>query len=125
MTLIASGDLFLPKTITDFLYKYIAGSDTSLAYINYWSCLHFMSGVVLGLLLSPRLRIPAYFWTGLLVHALWELWQKFIGMTRWDLRGAIDTVIDFIIFGAGMILVYMCKYQGILCISNNGAHQRH
>jgi hypothetical protein len=98
----ASGDLFLPSTIKQFLYINIIGSDKSLIYISYWSILHFISGFLIGLIIP---NYNAYYWTGLLIHTLWELWQKFIGMTVWNLRGGIDTIMDTILFIFGMFLV--------------------
>lgn len=104
-----SGDLFLPHPIRRFLYSYIIGSPSSIFYISYWSILHLLSGVVTGAILLYataiyKIRLPYYF-TGLFVHTLWELWQKFIGMTQWDLRGAIDTVVDTIMCLIGMAAV--------------------
>ena len=97
-----SGNIFLPKSVTTFLYKYIVGNNISIFYINYWSIMHLLSGVVFGMIVPSRW---SYFWSGLLVHTLWELWQKFIGMTKWDVRGAIDTLMDFVMFELGMGMV--------------------
>jgi hypothetical protein len=68
-----------------------------------------LSGVLTGIVLlyvsaNYKIKLPYYF-TGLYIHTLWELWQKFIGMTKWDLRGAIDTVVDTIMCLAGMLAV--------------------
>jgi hypothetical protein len=105
-----SGDLFLPERTKKFLYSYIIGSDNTLVYISYWSILHFISGIVCGVILlfssnkSYKIRTTYYF-IGLFIHTLWELWQKFIGMTKWDLRGVIDTVMDTAMFMGGMAAV--------------------
>jgi hypothetical protein len=68
-----------------------------------------LSGVFTGIVLlyaesNYKIRLPYYF-MGLFVHTLWELWQKFIGMTKWDLRGAIDTIVDTIMCLMGMMAV--------------------
>ncbi len=104
-----SGDLFLPQPIRRFLYTYIIGSPSTMVYITYWSILHMLSGVFTGIVLlyaesNYKIRLPYYF-MGLFVHTLWELWQKFIGMTKWDLRGAIDTIVDTIMCLMGMMAV--------------------
>jgi hypothetical protein len=107
-TLKASGDLFLPEKVRRFLYRYIVGSDTSIVYISYWSILHLISGVLTGALIKYYNLGDGhigYYSLGLFIHTLWELWQKFIGMTIWDLRGAIDTAMDTIMFLIGMWLV--------------------
>ena len=100
-----SGDLFLPQPVRRFLYTHIIGSESTIFYISYWSILHMLSGILTGwVLLKWFNRIPYYF-TGILVHTIWELWQKFIGMTKWDLRGAIDTIMDTIMHLIGMVIM--------------------
>jgi hypothetical protein len=100
-----SGDFFLPKPLRKFLYTYIIGSDSSMFYISYWSIVHMLSGIATGLVLLVFLNKTPYYFTGILVHTLWELWQKFIGMTKWDLRGAIDTIMDTIMHLIGMVIM--------------------
>jgi hypothetical protein len=100
-----SGDLFLPQTARQFLYTHIIGSDSSMFYISYWSIMHMLSGIATGLVLLVFFNKTPYYFTGVLVHTLWELWQKFIGMTKWDLRGAIDTVMDTIMHLIGMAII--------------------
>ena len=100
-----SGDLFLPQPIKRFLYSYIIGSDSSMFYISYWSILHMLSGVLTGFILLKWFTNAPYYFTGLFVHTIWELWQKFIGMTEWDLRGAVDTAVDTIMHLIGMFLM--------------------
>lgn len=100
-----SGDLFLPEGPKRFLYSYIIGSDSSMFYISYWSILHMLSGILTGWVLLQWFNKTPYYLTGVLIHTLWELWQKFIGMTKWDLRGAIDTVVDTIMHLIGMITI--------------------
>lgn len=96
-TMRSSGDLFLPPSIRRFLYNNIIGTNISLFYISYWSILHFISGILLSI-------IGVSYSTGLLIHTLWELWQKFIGMTVWNLRGGIDTIIDTLLCMLGMFI---------------------
>jgi hypothetical protein len=99
----ASGDLFLPSNIKKLLYTHIIGTNQTLLYVSYWSILHFLSGCLLGLIIYES---PAYYWIGLIIHTLWELWQKFIGMTIWNLRGGIDTIMDSLLFVLGMFIVH-------------------
>jgi hypothetical protein len=100
-----SGDLFLPQSIRRFLYSYIIGSESSMFYISRWSILHMISGCIIGYALLYNKSNAFYYFTGLFIHTIWEIWQKFIGMTEWDLRGAIDTAVDTIMCLIGMALV--------------------
>lgn len=90
-----SGDVFLSKESRAFLKQYWIGNDRSLFYITNWTLVHALSGVVIGI-------AGASYLMGFFLHALWELWQIFIGMTPLTLRGAIDTVVDTAAFMAGM-----------------------
>ena len=90
-----SGDIFLPRKYVDKLDKYIIGNDTSVMYLNYWSLMHLLSGV-----LFPSENYLYYF----IVHSLWELWQIFIGMTPLNLRGFIDIIVDTLMGLLGMYL---------------------
>lgn len=63
-----------------------------------------ISGIVTGLILLKWFNKAQYYLIGGLVHTIWELWQKFIGMTQWDLRGGIDTIVDTIMHLIGMAI---------------------
>jgi hypothetical protein len=93
-----SGDLFLPEDIV--------GNDNTVYYINYWSFIHLISGVVMHHLVGDK----AIF--SLIVHTLWELWQIYIGMTKLDARGIIDSINDTLFFMIGFYIskIYR-KYQ--------------
>ena len=100
-----SGDLFLPKEVRTFLKQYWIGNDTSLFYITNWTFVHMLSGVLTAYTLSIWFPKVPLFWTGLLLHTLWELWQMAIGMTPIrTLRGQVDTVVDTLAFLIGMYL---------------------
>lgn len=92
-----SGDLFLPKRHVDALDTYLVGTDTSVFYLNYWTFLHFLSGVLFAWLTPYPRDIYLQFFV---VHTLWEIWQIAIGMTPMNLRGFVDTLVDTI---AGML----------------------
>jgi hypothetical protein len=94
-----SGDLFLPKPIRSFLEVYHLGNDRSLIYINNWSLLHALSGVLVAWFLNT----PDPYWTGFLIHSVWELWQLLVRNTPWSLRGLIDIGMDTLFFMAGMV----------------------
>jgi len=96
-----SGDAFLPTTIKQFLSRYIIGDSRSLFYLNYWSIVHFLSGVVISFFTN-------HWMIALLIHTIWEIWQYSIGMTRWNKRGLIDTVVDTILcmLGYGLMKKY-------------------
>lgn len=100
--LFRSGDFFLPKDIVVFLDKYIFGNDSTVMYINHWSIIHMISGMIVG------------FTTGNLFHAitlhtLWELWQLNIKMTKVSLRGFIDVSMDTVMFVIGFLIVKKLK----------------
>lgn len=99
-----SGDLFLPTPVRRFLYQNIIGSNDTLFYISYWSIIHFISGIATFFILPATYTPRQMVWAGMVIHTIWELWQKFIGMTIWDLRGAIDTIMDSLLFGIGLVI---------------------
>lgn len=104
-----SGDAFAPEKIRRFLSQFLIGTNTSLFYLNYWSIIHFLSGILTGLFLIRFTRsIKEYYGLGFLIHTLWETWQFIIGMSVYKgtnlLRQSIDTVVDTILFMAGMVL---------------------
>jgi hypothetical protein len=103
-----SGDLFLPKRYVDLLDTYIVGSDTSVFYINYWTILHFFSGILFAVLTPSPVDIPFQFFV---LHTIWELWQIIIGMTPMNLRGFVDTIMDTI---AGLLGVYLSIQKWIV-----------
>lgn len=84
----ASGDLFLPKQLRNFLETYIIGNNTSLFYISLWSFMHMLSGILFSLVSNS---LQGY----IVTHTIWELWQIYIGMTPiHTLRGVIDIFTD-------------------------------
>ena len=112
-----SGDAFAPEKVRRALSKYIIGSSTSLFYLNNWSIIHFLSGVLCGYVLfkfSAR-TIKEYYGLGFLIHTLWETWQFVIGMSIYKgvnlKRQILDTTVDTILFMGGMIL-YMYMISG-------------
>jgi len=103
--LFRSGDFFVPTPVKKFLDIYIIGSDNSLIYINYWSLVHLISGVIIFSILkflnpkqNPYIRILNL----LIIHTIWEFWQIIIGMTKFNtLRGIIDIIVDTLMFMFG------------------------
>jgi hypothetical protein len=85
-----SGDIFLPRKYVDMLDTYIVGSKTSNFYLNYWTVLHGLSGLLFAYFFDSKNVYFQFF----IAHSLWELWQIFIGMTPINLRGFIDIVVD-------------------------------
>jgi hypothetical protein len=98
-----SGDAFLPASVTQFLMQYWVGNDTSLFYVNNWSLVHFTSGILTGVAAS-WLNWTNPLLMGLVIHTLWEIWQIVIGMTRLNVRGAVDITMDTIWFMTGLWL---------------------
>lgn len=95
-----TGDLYLPRKMVNFLNTYIAGSDKSRIYLNYWSIMHFLSGVLVYAAISQN-------WIyALIIHTLWEMWQMAIGMTKYrTIRGLVDILMDTAAFLAGFALM--------------------
>ena len=99
-----SGDAFIPEPIRSALFTYIVGGPHTLFYINYWSIIHFLSGIIFSFALRQLgiVETKQILGWALLVHTLWEIWQRAIGMTTWDLRGSIDTCVDTILLIGGV-----------------------
>lgn len=98
-----SGDLFLPTPVKKFLEQYWIGNDTSLFYVSWWTFIHFLNGILTGFLLIYMNSASTYYWSGFLIHTLWELWQ-IIGKNTpiWTARGQIDVITDTSAFILGM-----------------------
>ena len=113
-----SGDVFLPEPIKNFLsifiYKYPNTKNESnlIFYIQWWSIVHFISGIVVGFLyLYYGYQIQNYFLYMLIIHTLWEIWQVIIGMSKpYNLigrNGLIDTITDTTLFMIGAYLYFV------------------
>lgn len=101
-----SGDLFLPKSVREFLERYWIGNDKTLIYVTNWSLMHFLSGIVVGYVLLTYWPDYPYYWTGFGIHSAWELWQVLVKNTHyWILRGFIDIWMDTGLFMAGMLFI--------------------
>jgi len=106
-----SGDLWLTGKIKEFLDTVVVGNYNTI-YLNNWSFMHFLSGVILGkifLIININSKIKYYSY-GLIVHTLWELWQIKIGMTQshkqlFGKGGFSDLTIDTLMFLTGMYLI--------------------
>ena len=106
-----SGDAFAPEHIRKQLFEYIIGGPNTLFYVNYWSIIHLLSGILCGVLihkLSGYSNGFNYYGIGIIIHTLWELWQLLIGMSiykgKYALRQWIDTGVDTIMFMGGMFI---------------------
>lgn len=101
--LFLSGDLFLPKRVRNVLEEYHLGNMRSLVYITNWSLLHALSGMLVGYILFHYYSEYDYYWTGFLIHTIWEVWQILVKNTPyWTLRGKVDVVVDTLMFMGGM-----------------------
>ena len=101
-----SGDLFFPSKIKNFLETFIYGSYDNTFYITYWSIMHYISGVICGLFIRD--------WKiSLVLHAIWELWQIFIGMSKphkiVGKNNIVDIILDTIFFMAGFFTYRMAE----------------
>jgi hypothetical protein len=89
-----SGDIWLPPKTVKFLHTYVIGNDSTLFYINYWHGMHMLSGVLFGLFHNYFFHFHHPYFVYFVIHTLWEIWQLSIGMTKRNLRAAIDIVVD-------------------------------
>ena len=108
-----SGDLFLPKNMVHFLDQGIYDSKERF-YINLWTVLHFISGIIIGKVVSQYVfNAVQYYLICLGIHTLWESWQVYIGMAKpWALSGSsnlIDSFIDTAAFMFGTFLILLQK----------------
>lgn len=109
-----SGDFFLPKPIKQMLDKHIYDTPTKLLYVNGWTFIHFISGILFGMLylyLGKRTDFYYYYYYLFIIHTIWELWQMLIGMTKiWELTGIIDTLMDTFVFMLGAYFLLQTYY---------------
>lgn len=103
-----SGDVFLPTPVKKLLATDLIGSSQRTFYISGWSIMHFLSGLICGILYNRAgiLRPEKYYLNLFIIHSLWELWQVVIGMSHpLKLIGRsnlVDIILDtvFFMFGA-------------------------
>ena len=113
-----SGDVFLPEFIRNALgkiiYKY-PNSDTNYTfYIQGWTFIHFLNGIIFGYLyLSFGYIKNNYFINMFILHTLWEVWQIIIGMSKpWTIIGRnniVDTFVDTFVFLLGSYLILQLR----------------
>ena len=110
----SSGDVFLPEWVksylSTFLFKYPNVKDDYVFYIQVWSIVHFVGGVVFGYFyLKLGGSTLNYYYNALIVHTWWELWQITIGMSKpFNLigrNGIVDIMVDTLLFILGAYLV--------------------
>ena len=105
-----SGDAFLPKLLRDFLDRGFYPDKTETFYINGWTGVHFIFGIVFGLIFMHLFHYDKKYYLHLfIIHTLWEVWQVLIGMAKpWTLSGSsnlLDSIVDTVVFMVGGYLV--------------------
>jgi len=107
-----SGDLFFPKAWIKALETPIIGHYNTAIYVNYWSLMHLLVGVLWGIGAS-YFEIDHIYAVGFILHTVWELWQVIIGMsTPWILtghNGFTDLVLDTGFFMLGVYIGVLWK----------------
>lgn len=105
-----SSHFFVPKKIKNALDKHIYGSYEDTFYLNYWSVIHFLSGVLSGYIYIyldyPKKK---YFINMIIIHTLWEIWQFIIGSSSLKISGKnniFDVLVDTILFMLGSLIPY-------------------
>jgi len=113
-----SGDVFLPEFIRNALgkiiYKYPNSETNYTFYIQWWTFIHFLNGIICGYLyLSFGYIKNNYFITMLILHTVWELWQIIIGMSKpWNIIGRnniVDIFVDTSVFLLGSYLILQLR----------------
>ena len=106
-----SGDVFLPKSVRDFLQKGFYFDDREAVYINGWTGIHFLSGFIAGRIYQKNgWSMDNYYLNMFIIHTIWELWQVFIGMAKpWKLEGASNLIDSTIDTAAFMLGAYFAK----------------
>jgi hypothetical protein len=114
-----SGDAFAPEHIRKKLSEYIVGGPNTLFYLNYWSIIHMLSGILVAAILHKLYGTASgfnYYGIGFIIHTLWETWQMLIGMSIYKginhLRQWIDTGVDTIMFMGGMFIYSFIAGRG-------------
>jgi hypothetical protein len=107
-----SGDVFLPKYLKQNLDKHFITTQNHSFYLNGWSFIHFLTGVLFGTIyLYFGKPIEFYYFKLFIIHTIWELWQMLIGMSKpWKLTGdsnLIDTFVDTFLFMLGTYIVFI------------------
>jgi hypothetical protein len=98
-----SGDLFLPSAVKAFLETYWIGNDTSIFYVTWWTVIHVVSGLLIGIYLKGSAH---YYLYGFVIHSAWELWQILGKNTKyWTSRGQMDVLVDTVAFMGGMAAI--------------------
>ncbi len=112
-----SGDVFLPKQIINLLKKGIYFDNKTMFYLNGWTLMHLLSGIIVGFIyIYLNKPLKYYYYKMFVIHTLWELWQMLIGMSHpYKLTGnsnLIDIIIDTAAFMLGSYLTFIFyKYK--------------
>ena len=119
--LLNSGDAFLPMRVKGVLNTFLYNTPNNSFYINGWSILHLLSGILLGLLyLFLGKEETTFYFHLFILHTIWELWQVFIGMAKpWRRTGdsnLIDSIVDTGMFMMGAYValsVYNTAFEAL------------
>lgn len=135
-----SGDAFLPNSIVKLLDTYIYQSHSKTFYMNGWSIIHFISGVLSTFLIFSFYRTrnkniklnnsqsqsqPNFVKLIILlfiIHSIWEIWQFIIGMNspiQFDIYNTIhfnytnitDIIVDTLMYMLGGMIMYYIYHR--------------
>ena len=111
-----SGDVFLPKPIKELLDTFLYGNDYKFFYINGWTIMHIISGIVFSYIyLYYGYNKRDYYYNLFIIHTIWEAWQIFIGMSKpFTLTGhnnGLDIIVDTTAFMCGTYIANFTKAQ--------------
>lgn len=117
----SSGDVFLPESVRNILgtviYKYPNSKTNYTFYIQGWTFIHFLNGIITGYLyLYFGYSKKNYFLYMFILHTLWEIWQIIIGMSKplniLGRNNIIDTLVDTLSFLSGSYLYIKFGLKG-------------
>ena|SRR3989338_1778850 len=83
--------------------------DTGFIYIDFWSLVHFGSGLILGLLLTWRYQGKLTWLLALATLAAYEVTELFLNGIFFVPETPLDTAWDFIIGMLGFFVSYLYK----------------
>lgn len=90
----------IPDTIENILATKLNLKDKEYIYINGWSFIHFLSGVIIGYYLSNLDTLHYYLYL-FIIHSIWEVFQIVVHITPMKKESIYDITLDTLFFLLG------------------------
>ena len=94
-------DAYLPPPLVEWLSGTVFFTVNN-ADIDGWTLVHFLSGIITGMLLTQNIK------EALIIHTLWECFQVVAGDNKCDLETITDIFFDTIAFVLGFLVITKC-----------------